>query len=388
MIFADWLDQHGDPWGEFIRIQCELAGTSADDPKCPLLEERESELYDLYHHEWETPLKRYEVKDWRFERGVIEAVTVKLGGSFGRVCELFEVLPTIRDAKFEGNRIYRLFGEFVKADFFEKLSRLDLSRCGLGDKAIEGLMEMPQLRNLISLDLGHNDFGEAGLKAVIRGKYLDSLRSLKLDGNPLSESATGHMARSDWLNQLEELELGNVGLDDPALAIFSSSTNLGSLRSLSLAHGKFKSEGIHYLSRNLDCPELLCLNLWGSGIADAGMAALAQAPTLASLQHLNLSSCHFTLVGLRSLVESPYLENLVSLSVFGIGFPSYLSDWRCRESCVDYLLHKPWFDRLELIDARGEVDRPVQKELQETFRGRLIDPGESPGWMLNYKSLM
>jgi uncharacterized protein (TIGR02996 family) len=25
LIFADWLDEHGDPRGEFIRLQCALA---------------------------------------------------------------------------------------------------------------------------------------------------------------------------------------------------------------------------------------------------------------------------------------------------------------------------------------------------------------------------
>ncbi len=33
LIYADWLDERGDPRGEFIRVQCALAGTSECDSR-------------------------------------------------------------------------------------------------------------------------------------------------------------------------------------------------------------------------------------------------------------------------------------------------------------------------------------------------------------------
>jgi uncharacterized protein (TIGR02996 family) len=41
LLFADWLEEHGDPRGEFIRVQCALAGLPADDPRRTDLARRE-----------------------------------------------------------------------------------------------------------------------------------------------------------------------------------------------------------------------------------------------------------------------------------------------------------------------------------------------------------
>jgi uncharacterized protein (TIGR02996 family) len=33
LVFADWLEEQGDTRGEFIRVQCALAGMDGDDPR-------------------------------------------------------------------------------------------------------------------------------------------------------------------------------------------------------------------------------------------------------------------------------------------------------------------------------------------------------------------
>jgi uncharacterized protein (TIGR02996 family) len=45
LIYADWLDDQGDPRGEFIRVQCRLARLAAEGPGRPELEERHRLLY-------------------------------------------------------------------------------------------------------------------------------------------------------------------------------------------------------------------------------------------------------------------------------------------------------------------------------------------------------
>jgi len=45
LIYADWLDDHGDPArAEFIRTQCERERLPPGDPRQPALEEREEDL--------------------------------------------------------------------------------------------------------------------------------------------------------------------------------------------------------------------------------------------------------------------------------------------------------------------------------------------------------
>jgi uncharacterized protein (TIGR02996 family) len=45
LIYADWLEEQGDPRGELIRLETQLARMSADDPERPALEERERRLF-------------------------------------------------------------------------------------------------------------------------------------------------------------------------------------------------------------------------------------------------------------------------------------------------------------------------------------------------------
>ncbi len=43
LVYADWLDEIGDPRGEFIRVQCERETLSERDPRCRDLDYREAQ---------------------------------------------------------------------------------------------------------------------------------------------------------------------------------------------------------------------------------------------------------------------------------------------------------------------------------------------------------
>ena len=44
LVYADWLEEQGDPRGEFIHAQCQLARMDEHDPQRPHLEIRERDL--------------------------------------------------------------------------------------------------------------------------------------------------------------------------------------------------------------------------------------------------------------------------------------------------------------------------------------------------------
>jgi len=57
LAYADWLEERGDPRGEFIRVQCELAQignpmSEAEDSRDDILRERERELLATHWPEW------------------------------------------------------------------------------------------------------------------------------------------------------------------------------------------------------------------------------------------------------------------------------------------------------------------------------------------------
>ena len=78
LMYADWLTEHGDPRGEFIRVQCRLAGMSEDGQDRPDLERREKWLLGLHDRDWAAELPRLEGVAWGedFRRGFVEAVRV------------------------------------------------------------------------------------------------------------------------------------------------------------------------------------------------------------------------------------------------------------------------------------------------------------------------
>ena len=57
LMYADWLDDRGDPRGELIRVQCALARSSADIERTDL-QMRERELLSEHSAEWVAPLSR------------------------------------------------------------------------------------------------------------------------------------------------------------------------------------------------------------------------------------------------------------------------------------------------------------------------------------------
>ncbi|HEX5271780.1 MAG TPA: TIGR02996 domain-containing protein, partial [Gemmataceae bacterium] len=69
LIYADWLEERGDPRGEFIRIQCELARRGAGDTA--RLRARERKLADAHARDWLGPLRDMQ-KNWVFRRGFID----------------------------------------------------------------------------------------------------------------------------------------------------------------------------------------------------------------------------------------------------------------------------------------------------------------------------
>src|SRR5689334_9332768 len=73
LIYADWLDERGDPRGQLIRVQTELAN-----PSCPPLRRRrlvaaETKLLKRFHAEWAESLGMA-AQDVEFRRGFAEVI--------------------------------------------------------------------------------------------------------------------------------------------------------------------------------------------------------------------------------------------------------------------------------------------------------------------------
>ncbi len=94
LIYADWLDEQGDPRGEFIRVQCELADMPETAARRRALLTRESELLHQHKQKWHSDVHRYfgrtvfqeqvskrkkgVIRNWRFGRGLVEHLSISV----------------------------------------------------------------------------------------------------------------------------------------------------------------------------------------------------------------------------------------------------------------------------------------------------------------------
>src|SRR5205807_8243126 len=75
LLYADWLEERGDPRGEFIRVQCAIAVADPGDPRFAELRLREGQLLAAHASEWARPLPG-RARSWVFRRGFVEEVTI------------------------------------------------------------------------------------------------------------------------------------------------------------------------------------------------------------------------------------------------------------------------------------------------------------------------
>jgi uncharacterized protein (TIGR02996 family) len=75
LVYADSLTERGDPRGDFIRVQCELARLPDEDPRRPALEAREQALLADHQDAWLGPLQPL-LLAWTFRRGFLEEIVM------------------------------------------------------------------------------------------------------------------------------------------------------------------------------------------------------------------------------------------------------------------------------------------------------------------------
>src|SRR6266511_6221714 len=129
LIYADWLEERGDPRGEFIRVQCALARLPPDDPRRPELRAREQALLAEHRDAWLAPIRELADGDGKFHRGFVEQVTLDARAFLDRAEKLFARAPVQRLQLYGGENIgpalagWRCLG---------RLNALNLRGCNLG----------------------------------------------------------------------------------------------------------------------------------------------------------------------------------------------------------------------------------------------------------------
>lgn len=247
LVYADWLEEQGEPLAEMIRIQCELAhlGGGAERRRAQLLD-RERELRVLHEAEWFGAMQALGVSG-RFLRGLVEVhvsgIHLYLDMAERLLCLPHVLHVRLTDAAATRDEVRALAASAA----FMHVRRLDLSRSRLGNDGILHLAKAERPGRLSHLDFSSNLISSTGLRYLVESVDLSDLVELRFSGNGIGEGGALALARCPRLSRL---------------------------RILDLSYNQLGTVGGEYLSEAVSLNHLQCLLVRGNSIGPKGKKAL------------------------------------------------------------------------------------------------------------------
>jgi uncharacterized protein (TIGR02996 family) len=344
LILADWLEERGDPRGEYVRLECALARMQPTHPRWQAAYTRRQELWQRHATEWVGPLPgwawdrrppglgrglgRLEVPVWEFlkapkalaeteayawvEELVLSGMTpVRLGKLAASPNLEGPATVTLRQHELVAGELVTL----LDSPRLARLTGLALSGKPLRDRGAMAIAVAPQLARLHTLDLSSNLIGAEGIAALAASPYLNNLTALDLFDNSAGPSGTEAVASSPHLGRLTSLSLGINRVGDSGAVPLASSPFLNRLEKLFLGENQIGPAGAKALAASPNLSHLNLLRLYSNHLGDEGAAALAASPALAQLVNLDLRSNRLGDQGAESLAASPHLSRLAWLDL-------------------------------------------------------------------------
>lgn len=296
-VLADLLLERGDPRGELLAVQLELAAAAPADPKRTALVAAQRRLLDAHRGRWAPDDPRLQVE---FERGLPCRVTVTDPSAFAAFPAFLERNPIqhLRLTSTRGLSIERLGA----APWLSRLRTLALvnprlvrTSAGplpkLGAEELGALLESRGLRHVDALRIGHHALGDVGAMVLAANApgVLPALRSLSLEDCGVGEIGAQALARTKWLGALESLDLAENELGPGGVEALAFARSAGRLERLGLARTAMGDRGALMLATAPRLVTLKALDVAGNRIGALGAQALLDSRSLAGLQALELS---------------------------------------------------------------------------------------------------
>jgi uncharacterized protein (TIGR02996 family) len=213
--YAEWLEDHGDPLGEFIRVQCRLARLPANHVAVMELENKERALLAEHEQSWVGDLS--DMLDWwTFRRGFVEEIGTSTEKFLANSCSIFQRAP-IQEVHL--CQVRDQIEPLAASAYLQRTSYLDLSNNVVRDQGAKLLADCPYLAHVHGLNLSSSGIGDSGLKALALSPHLTELRELYVSDNRISNRGVRALAQSSLAQRLEVLNLrfNAIGADGAAL---------------------------------------------------------------------------------------------------------------------------------------------------------------------------
>lgn len=258
LVYADWLDERGDPRGEFIRLQCAREHV-LDPEEGSRLYERMLTLLAAHRTRWEVPRFTEQV----FRRGFVEELMVPCGFPLDEVLAVFTRTP-VRAFGIRGHDLGFPLLNLLGRAAMRFVQRLDLRDVvsHVGDEGLAVIARSPYLAPLTHLYLGTpgiDSFARElqrlpfrqrihafGMGQLAQSRYTTNLVELELACSAVSDAGLVSLANSPNFARLEHLGLGGneIGVTgDDSLEILCESRSLAGLKSLDLRNNSIGRAG-------------------------------------------------------------------------------------------------------------------------------------------------
>ena len=300
LIYADYLDEAGDPQGELIRVQVALSHLAPGEPERRELELREDELLSTYADEWLAPLRDLGaegISARSLQRGLLERVRIGAANFFAHGPELCHRAPALHCLELRG--VADAMSKLVTRPLPPQITVLDLNASGCGVAEIESLARSEWTAQITDLSLSFNQLTDPAVQALLRGNWPRLVR-LNLRVNRLGPESLRLLAQHKPPLLLEFLAISVNKTGDLGLQFLGNAPLASTLRELDLGSTGVTAKGLAQLIASPLAATLQRLVLRGNALGDVSeqvLVALSKAPQLA---HLDLRGTH------RSVPRSGY----------------------------------------------------------------------------------
>ena len=356
LVYADVLQSAGDPRGELIVVQCELArlgldgehifrdwigdeladAAAWDDGRVARLRKREAALLKQHGAGWIEAVRPHAVKaeGVRFRRGFVEHVGWDVYERIDRGLDaLVAVAPLLRCLEFASYvraGSMNALRSFFESPHLRRLHELYPSTDALQARgALPFLVDCGHLESLRRLCLGQIE--AHALQPLAGAPYLPRLDAIVLNGFSQATELKGLLSVPTRLDELQLID-GDVG---PAIAEeLVKLASLAQVRILAVRAGRLGPGGATALLGGRSWPSLVALdlrnnklraedaaivttlkttrviNLSGNPLGDEGIERLFERGGFGALRALSLQKTNTTDTGVAALAGSPLLGSL------------------------------------------------------------------------------
>ncbi|MFT5525161.1 MAG: hypothetical protein ACI9HK_003127 [Pirellulaceae bacterium] len=353
LVFADWLEEHGDPRCEVIRLQYQIENNSPKQRGYTTLKAKERKLFKQVGGFGS--IREITTSKEEYRAGFVEQIELTPTRFLKHAERIFARAP-VRRVRLKG--ICKSFDKIANLSQLSRLCEMVIRNSRIDQPNFRAFIRSPHLTGLEKLSIHSDEITSPG-RDLSETELLDHITALFLSGTFVDDTTTAHVANravalqqlslrsqlsdaslrsiagSAGLRSLELLKLGaswgiDNGFTESALRDFGQSEFVLPLKSLNLQgvqrgferafeeprFSKLESLSIRWHVVQDGAFALLLshlknityLDFTQTTISDDAMIALAKNPLLANLEKFYASGNRITLKGIEAVLDSQYFN--------------------------------------------------------------------------------